>query len=158
MAFHAGRPPGSGSVILFGGRLTGGALSNETWAWNGASWIPLPMETSPPARNGQRMVYFPERDYVLMFGGNVMPTDLVLDNDTWTLDGGDWMERTPVDSPSNRCCGGLAHFPGAPGRVVLFGGGIRPMPEAVGDMWTWVGGGSNTWTCISPNCQRNPLP
>jgi hypothetical protein len=150
MAFHADR----GTVIMFGGVETGNVQKDDTWAWNGTQWTQLTMLTHPPARNGQRMVYYPEKKYILMFGGNVMGG--APDNDTWTLDGGDWVQRFPSDSPSDRCCVGLAYFGGSQKKLFLFGGGILPSPVAVGDMWRW--GITPQWTCISApsTCQRNP--
>ena len=125
MAFHTGL----GLVLMFGGIQAGGTLLNDTWSWNGSQWNPFSTAHQPTARNGQRVVYYPDKNYVLLFGGNV--TGDVPVNDTWTLDGGDWVQRTPTDSPSNRCCVGLAYFGGNQKKLFLFGGGIFGSPSAV---------------------------
>jgi N-acetylneuraminic acid mutarotase len=78
-------------VVLFGGLAmgtSGGPNSplQDTWEWDGAmsTWTQITPESSvPPARSGQTMVYDPQRERIVMYGG---VADTVLD-DVWEWDG-----------------------------------------------------------------------
>jgi hypothetical protein len=79
MAFDALR----NRVVLFGGN---GPL-NDTWEWDGTTWVQMTVAVSPPARGGHAMAYDAARRQVVLFGG-WLPT---LFSDTWVygLSGGD---------------------------------------------------------------------
>ena len=82
--------PGSGLVILFGGRGADGDLA-DTWAWNGQEgrWVELAVE-GPPARNVHGMAYDAEREVVVLYGGFHSPETY---SDTWEWNGTAWVQR-----------------------------------------------------------------
>ncbi len=101
-------PPRKGGSLAYDGTtgmdlLFGGAAGppdgylNDTWVWNGQTWLPLHPVTSPPPRNGASMVYDAATGTVVLFGG-VSPTATVL-GDTWTWDGSTWTEQSSMPSP-----------------------------------------------------------
>lgn len=75
-----------GVVVLFGGQLTGGSLSNETWTWNGTNWT-LKSTSGPVARAGHSMVFDPTLGTAVMFGGSGAGGTL---QDTWQWNGTTW--------------------------------------------------------------------
>jgi hypothetical protein len=78
---------------------------------------------------------------VVLFGGAALPRASKL-SDTWTWDGTDWTERTPIKSPPARVYGRLA-FDAARGATILFGGDFSGLDD------TWLWDGSN-WTELHP--------
>lgn len=61
---------GSGRLVVFGGRLSTGSASSQTWLWDGYFWsTPRLGGGTPPARWGAGAVCLPGNDAVLMFGG-----------------------------------------------------------------------------------------
>jgi hypothetical protein len=86
------------------------------------------------------MAYDAARQQVVLFGGGD-PNPV---GDTWTWDGTDWTERSPVHTPSPRWYSNMAFDPAA-GRVVLFGGVVGG--DYLGDTWTWNG---SDWTQRTP--------
>jgi hypothetical protein len=72
-------------MILFGGTL-GDHYLNDTWVYDSKTrvWAQLQTTANPPARSQHGMVYDPQRDEILLFGGRsfgLQPLD-----DTWALD------------------------------------------------------------------------
>jgi hypothetical protein len=121
-------------LILFGGHLAGGAVSAETWAWDGDDWTLLAPALSPPARSSAMMTFDPVRHQVVLFGGLAADGVTYL-SDTWTWDGAAWTRRNPVSSPSARALAVMA-WQGAIQQVVLFSG-LSAAPTA--DTWRWDG-------------------
>jgi hypothetical protein len=85
--------PARGQVVMFGGEAgVGGAVYNDTWVWNGATWTnvtpPAPLP-SPAGRAGASLVWDPRRNVLLLHGGRGV-------DDTWTWDGSRWESLTPV--------------------------------------------------------------
>jgi hypothetical protein len=66
--------------------------------------------------------------------------------DTWTWDGTDWTQRSPVHSPPARYEPGMA-YSASDQRIVLFGGLDSSQFQTLGDTWTWDG---TDWTRQSP--------
>lgn len=56
-----------GRVLLFGGGLTSGSLS-DTWIWDGSNWAQQSPPTSPPSMAGYAMAYDAARSDVILFG------------------------------------------------------------------------------------------
>jgi hypothetical protein len=81
------------------------------------------------------MAYDADRGEVVLFGGdgNGWDGNGIL-GDTWTWDGTDWTQRSPVHAPSPRASMGMA-YDAAHGQVVLFGGFLGDF----GDTWIWDG-------------------
>lgn len=141
MAFDAAH----GQVVLFGGRPSAddGDFA-DTWTWNGNDWTEQHPATSPTSRALISMVYDGARRNVMLFGGDHRIADGELDvalGDTWTWDGANWTQHSPVTAPSARDEYAVA-YDAARQQVVLFGG-IDGSNNSPRDTWTWDGG---AWT------------
>ena len=81
---------GRNRVVLFGGIDETTGRLQDTWEWDGASWIDrTPSGTKPSARHGSRMAYDPVQGKTLLYTGN---TDS--DVGTATATGGTWVDET----------------------------------------------------------------
>jgi hypothetical protein len=132
--------PARQRVLLFGGRGVSG-ISDETWVWDGATWMQLFPATRPPTRADAAMVWDPGSQRVLMFGGMGVGAPL---DDTWEWDGVDWTERSGAVHPETSGSPVLA-FDAARGRVVLMGEDSD---------WGWDGA---TWTPLATRRGVPPL-
>jgi hypothetical protein len=61
---------------------------NDTWTWDGGTWVQVPLGTTPPARGYAAMAFDSTHQKIVLFGGagtdcNVLCGPL---DDTWTLD------------------------------------------------------------------------
>jgi len=136
---------GTNQLILFGGFEPGVILanSNDTWSWNGTTWMQLSPVSSPPGRYYASMAYDSATSQLLLFGGCCENSIYV--GDTWTWNGTTWTDLSPGYSPPARELGLLAYDP-AVNQLVLFGGvgndGVG-LDAIVDDTWTWSG---STWT------------
>ena len=79
MAYHGGLE----MVVLFGGDGEG-ELLDDTWAWDGSSWIDLDVDARPEGRLGHAMAYDSARERIVLFGGNP-GHDAEQFGDTWEL-------------------------------------------------------------------------
>jgi hypothetical protein len=138
MAYDAG----TNQVVLFGGQSSSGNL-NDTWTWNGTTWINMSPAASPPARSSATMAYDPSSGQVVLFGG---AGNSGLLGDTWTWNGTTWTQQTPAMSPPARDTAMMAYDPSS-GLVVLFGGQGDGGLDSLGDTWAWNG---TTWTQQTP--------
>ena len=82
--------PQRAAVVLFGGVDSNGSLLNDTWEWNGTSWVSIGSHTAPAARMGHAMSYDPGEGStplrghwgeIILFGGE-SASGLKL-GDTW---------------------------------------------------------------------------
>ncbi len=122
-------------TLLFGGHGLPGPYNNDLWSWDGISWAPVTVaSTPPPARNGMAMAFDTARGVAVMFGGY----NGVRLNDTWEWDGVSWTPRASGGPPA-RIYPAMA-YDKARGVTVLFGGNT---PTYLGDTWEWNG---TTWT------------
>jgi hypothetical protein len=97
MIFDSGR----NVTVLFGGYnpATWGRY-NDTWEYNGGSWIQISLFQAPPARMQSAAVYDSRRRVTVLFGG-LSTTNTSL-NDTWEYDGVVWRQVFPQQSPQPR--------------------------------------------------------
>ncbi|MBF0557610.1 MAG: hypothetical protein HQL08_02395 [Nitrospirae bacterium] len=136
MAYDAAR----NQIVLFGGYdSTAGAYSDSTWIWNGADWTQAHPQTSPSARTYHAMVYNPDSQKIVLFGGNADEAD------TWEWDGNNWNKKSSPASPSPRDGAAMA-YDAARKEVVLFGGSqnvysgsSQNKPTFFNDTWAWDG-------------------
>lgn len=72
-------------MILFGGNR-GEHYLNDTWVYDSKSrvWAQLQTTANPPGRSQHGMVYEPQRDEILLFGGRSFGSQP--QHDTWALD------------------------------------------------------------------------
>ena len=138
MAYDAG----TNQVVLFGGEGNNGPM-NDTWIWNGASWMEA-ATTGPSPRTTATMAYDASSGLVVLFGGST-ENDPVL-GDTWVWNGttSTWTQLSPIASPPARANAMMA-YDAATGQIVLFGGDVNS--TQLGDTWTFNG---TTWTQLSP--------
>ena len=132
-------------TVLFGGSRAGGGSSDETWTFNGQTWVRRFPSVSPGPRHAAGMVFDEANGNVVLFsGGN--PNTLA---DTWVWNGSDWLQKTPATSPSLRLGNALV-YDRVRRQVVLFGG---TGSGAFNDTWIWDG---NNWTQRFPSVSPPP--
>jgi hypothetical protein len=111
------------TIVLFGGVETDGSFSNDTWVWDGSTWVEYPGSEiqAPPARRSAAMAFDPALHQLILFGGQSSDGQLL--NDTWAWNGASWYEQSnqsPLQSPSPREGAAMAYD--GSGDLVLFGG------------------------------------
>jgi hypothetical protein len=129
--------PSSHQLVLTG--KASGDTNNETWIWNGTTWTNASPATSPPARAGAAMAYYPGSGELILFGGEGTSG---LRNDTWEWNGTTWTNANPDTSPSPRQGVSMA-YDTAQSQLVLFGG--NDGTNYLNDTWTWNGA---SWTQV----------
>ncbi len=120
---------------------------DDTWEWNGVTWIQLHPAHSPSPRSDAAIAYDAKTGKVVLFGGMSAVGNTSLLADTWTWDGTDWTEQHPAISPPARDFASMS-YDAATGQLVLFGGtriaGLPPIPS--NDTVEWGG----NWTQQHP--------
>jgi hypothetical protein len=119
--------PGSGGMLMFGGRpgiLATDPPSNETWLFLGGSWLPLGPATSPAARMNHSLVTRPEFSDVLMVCGLDQSSGTSIGMlDVWRWSSLAWTQlNTGATSWPHGIAGNTAVYDVARQRVVLQGG------------------------------------
>ena len=143
MAFDAS----DGGVVVFGGKLDDGALTNSVWLWNGATWsILMPASACdanavPCSRDYGGLAPDPATHGVVLFGGSDV-TGTALANETWVFHAGGWTKKVPAHSPGARSLAAFA--PLDDNTDLLFGGDA----DNAGQTWSWDG---TDWTSV-PLC------
>lgn len=147
-----------GEVVLFGTVYSPGAFgaaggppqpntaTAETWIWRAGRWTKQHPASSPPPRTWPSMTYDESRHAVVLFGGQdaverVPGQGLRALRDTWTWNGGTWLQQNPGASP-----------PAAIGAPFAFDSQLSRSIAVVdaGDMeqtWSWDG---STWAQLHP--------
>ncbi len=134
---HADR---SRTSLVFGGIDAMGPL-DDTWRWDGSTWIRVATATSPAARWSHAMAVDPIREEVVLFGG--LTSGAVRNGETWVFANETWTRRHPAHAPAARLGHSMAWDP-ATGRVLLFGGASTVLHD---DTWVWDG---QDWTELQP--------
>ena len=121
-----------GVGVLFGGRLGANEVwDNTTWEWDGKQWTDVtPPSGNPPARLTPIMLYNPQRQTVLMYGGltnrNANQNDVFeaaqAFQDLWEWDGIAWKPIVVENAFPIGLVGANAAFDRANNRTVHFGG------------------------------------
>ena len=146
------------ALILFGGETANGTLLNDTWAWTGASWYQIPVDSSPEPRAGAAMAFDRAGDLVLFGGTGYGPgsgdgttttlapigSPTITLSDTWEWTSGGWQQApTQATAPPARA-GAVISYDGANQSTVMFAGSSTPSgaspAKLLGDTWTWNGG------------------
>ena len=138
--------PNSGGVLLFGGRTgtDGNTYLDETWLWNGVTWIQQFPQHKPPARGQAAMAYDASHNTVVLFGGFGNGGSTFL-GDTWLWSGSDWTQGFPAVSPPPRSSANMVYDANAQ-VAVMFGGDVLNSSGNT-DTWTWNG---VTWKQEAP--------
>ncbi len=127
-----------GKAVLYRARL------DEVWEWDGAarSWSgPFKPSVTPGERELTSLVYDPQRQRTLLFGGfrYLGFRNFEYGDDLWEWDGKSWSGPVkPAVRPPGRYSAGLT-YDSARGKVVLFGGSVSVQgTETAGDdLWEW---------------------
>lgn len=96
-------------------------------------------DVGPRSRFGHAMAFDPNRQRVVLFGGNILNNQLL--KDTWEWNGEDWTQVEDI-GPSARSGHAMA-YDTARSRLVLFGGNTGAAD--VRDTWEWDG---TAWTQV----------
>ena len=93
MAYHEGK----GLTYLFGHHDT--AAASDIWSWDGDDWVNVTPTTGslPPQTNEHTMIYEPNTDMILVFGGMTNTSGASATNALWAWDGEAWYELSPND-------------------------------------------------------------
>jgi len=152
--------PENKGLLLFGGARTQTTADGHTesvfppgtWVWDGTSWRERKVE-GPPARSSAVTTYDSVRHVVILFGGAGVDAGgrPILLDDTWTWDGAQWSQMTPVHVPPARYRAAIA-FDQRRGVTVLYGG-EGPTNTPYADTWTWNG---EDWAEQSPATSPSP--
>ena len=131
------------TALLFAGTQTsnGLAANDESWQWDGSSWIQKTPNATPSARSGHAIAYQSSRGRHLLFGG-LADGGLVRLGDTWEWRRGQWSEVAAV-GPEPRD-GHALGFDAARDQTVLFGGDRGALEN---DTWVWNG---SSWNELAP--------
>jgi len=81
------------NTVLFGGGILPAETElDDTWIWDGISWIKKSPAMSPPGRALPAMAYDAAHQQVVMFGG-FHGSQLL--SDTWVWNGTNWTQKFP---------------------------------------------------------------
>jgi hypothetical protein len=145
--------PARAQGVFFGGYwgvyASAPVLSDETWLWNGRSWVAQAPPVRPQGRWGHGLAQDKARDRTVLFGGctaGPVPCTAAA-ADTWEYDGEAWKkvcwpgcsrpsECSCTQSPAARYEAAL-FWDDVNGEIVLFGGASTG--GSLGDMWAWDG-------------------
>jgi hypothetical protein len=126
-------------AVLFGGWVPASSvLFDDTWEYDGCSWVRRSSATSPTARARHALAYDPVRGRTVLFGGIHNAATLA---DTWEWDGTVWTQT--VGGPPARCAHAMT-FDLARNRTLLYGG--ERNGQQITDTWEFDGA---SWTPAS---------
>lgn len=133
-------------VVLFGGRGSTAVETglNDTWVWNGVTWLRKFPQHVPPARSLATLAFDETRGKAVLFGG-VGDINVRYD-DTYTWDGNDWTQVVSANHPEARG-EAVSAYDGVRQRVILFGGRRLLNNELLADTWSFDG---SEWVQESP--------
>ena len=123
-------------VVLFGGyRSDNAGPRDDTWEYDGTTWMLRASAHSPAGRFGACAAYDARRGVVVVFGGRDVlgAANKHVRGDTWEWDGTDW-HQGPDGPPARRSCALV--YDGAGKAMVLFGGATAD-GFAPGDTWIY---------------------
>jgi N-acetylneuraminic acid mutarotase len=129
--------PDLSNILLFGGQTNTKRLS-DTWVFdcNTETWTEIETETTPEGRSDFDMVYDPNNQVFIIYGGWGDRTGL--QHDTWTFDleTSTWNEIETENTPG-RIYGQSLEYDHLRERVILYGGHLRsPIShEYVDEVW-----------------------
>jgi len=117
-------------MVMFGGAYylseEGYFYRNDTWVWNGTTWLQRLPAHSPSERSEAAVAYDAATRQVVLFGGGKLSGM----NDTWTWNGIDWTQQSPANTPPKSLGARMVYDPSRR-VVVLF--------VADGTTWAWDG-------------------
>ncbi len=142
---------GADRIIVFGG-WDEECDKDDTWMYDVTTntWELRNPTVSPQGRTDHSMVYHPEAERTVLFGGFGYNRNVRFD-DTWTYDSSTntWEDMDPSIAPSHRYGHFMVYDPSTD-VIVLFGGYDRERNRQLNDTWTYDIH-SNTWTELHPD-------
>lgn len=92
-------------AVVFGG--SDGPFHSGTWAWTGANWVNRTPGLEPAVRIRSALVFDPDRDRAVLFGGLNLnsacsPSAFTSCGDTWSWSGANWIPIIASASPPAR--------------------------------------------------------
>lgn len=128
-------------VMLYGGRLSPGDVVDDTWGWDGTTWLALDAGTgSPPVGEGSLMAWDPAHNQMVLSAGG----------QTWVWNGSHWDRQPDGDLPSGTAFGSVAFDPVT--RALLAISCCAPQVTTYrwdGMAWRQVGSGANAPVILS---------
>ncbi len=118
-------------IVLFGGHGYFKTYLDDSWGWNGSTWVELVTRTRPTSIAGD-LAYYPPGGYDVLFGGvdyGVLLTDTFYLGPFSILNAGlpDWIDANKIDpnfgNPPSRGDASMAYYP-VGGKILLFGGSL----------------------------------
>ncbi len=103
-----------------------------TWIWAGSQWEKLYLTPEPPLRGATTMVYDPNKEWLLLFGGL---QDQTVYGDTWIFNKDSWQAIESPQQLANRW-GHSMFFDDIRGHIVVFGG--FDGKNYRNDMWEFI--------------------
>jgi hypothetical protein len=139
-------------TILFGGETDYPNYYGDTWAYDFYSntWTNMNPSNAPSKRGGHSMVYDPELQAIVLFGGRDLYSST---SDTWAYDysKNTWTNLNPPDSPDKRT--NHAHvYDSFHKKHIIFGGGGSSDHD---DTWEYDSM-DNRWTQLFPTLSPPP--
>ena len=137
-------------IVLFGGTLPGSTFLNDTWKWDGSTWMEVPTTAPRPSpRTAPAMGYDPASQRIVLFGGSLVPMICgAVSDETWDLDlstnPATWTAIMTSPHPSPRIVGSQIVYDPIGVRMLLFGG-TDFCSTSFSDTWAYNAG---MWTQI----------
>lgn len=130
--------PASQRLVLAGGHsdTPARAFFDDTWTFDGATWIQSSGARFGPGRSSHAMAYIASVGRVVLFGGYSGSGSGIRYGDTWELTPSGWQRVSSSSSPSARSACSLASNTRT-GSAMLFGGSGFGSLGAFADTWTY---------------------
>lgn len=156
---------GNGQTVLFGGVFDGSSFNpafNDTWVYNGTTWVRVSATNPPQGRVDAAMAYDPIRNVIVMFGGYATVLDpdtgfpaITFFDETWELrlsgSSAAWTRVTPAQSPPARF-GATMLFDPVSRQMFIFGATSDLATDSPGAVWSYNG---TTWIQRTPGQRTN---
>jgi hypothetical protein len=157
-------------VVMFGGEIYNSSTysaspSQETWEWSPATgkWTNRTAGVAPDPRSGAAMVFDPQRNKFVLFGGRAGSGYNFEDTWEWDPTPGTWTNISTAGShPSARSQPGMV-YEKSTGKVFLFGGGRSDpysydgmgVTVSLGDAWE-LDPATHAWTAVGATGGPSP--
>ncbi|WP_340075350.1 hypothetical protein [Leptobacterium sp. I13] len=131
-----------GNSVLFGKGDGTPTLLNDIWEYKNTQWTQLTPSSAPSPRSEAAMVYDPNNNSVLLFGGyKIVEGNYIKLGDTWEFKNNEW-RLVSEEGPSARN-GAVMVYDKKNKNVLLFGGSNvnrdSRYGEGTGETWFWNG-------------------
>jgi len=139
-------------VLVFGGRLSNGRVTDEGWVLDGYYWRTLGPVVPRPAPRADHAMASRGQVGALLFGGLDGKGNAL--DDTWFYNAGKWARLSPKTVPPARSHHALV-YDRVRDRFVMFGGFGRASAPLLNDTWEWDEK-TKDWTLQKPAVSPPP--